>query len=279
MGKKGDLSKEDIEKRKAARQERLKNREKQAKVREEAIVNTVYGGKAENLKKKGKNINNPKDLEEAIDRNNKRRMKKGEKIKFKELSKKGKVLRILKWAVIAGVLMTVLAVGAVAVFVNNILNDKKYQIQAEDLLIKNLSSEVYDRNGKLIATISENEKRKKVDLSEMSKHLPNAYVAIEDERFYKHFGMDTKRTVGAVLNFVTKKGNSSYGGSTITQQLVKNLTDEKDRTWQRKVKEISKAIQVEKYLTKEQILELYLNLIYVGGPSIHGVGLRSRLLF
>lgn len=279
MGKKGDLSKEDIEKRKAARQERLKNREKQAKVREEAIVNTVYGGKAENLKKKGKNINNPKDLEEAIDRNNKRRMKKGEKIKFKELSKKGKVLRILKWAVIAGVLMTVLAVGAIAVFVNNILNDKKYQIQAEDLLIKNLSSEVYDRNGKLIATISENEKRKKVDLSEMSKHLPNAYVAIEDERFYKHFGMDTKRTVGAVLNFVTKKGNSSYGGSTITQQLVKNLTDEKDRTWQRKVKEISKAIQVEKYLTKEQILELYLNLIYVGGPSIHGVGLRSRLLF
>ncbi len=96
--------------------------------------------------------------------------------------------------------------------------------------------------------MSGDEKRKIVKLEDMSEYLPKAYVAIEDERFYKHHGVDFKRTTGAIINTVLK-GNSSYGGSTITQQLVKNITEDNDTKGlagiARKIKEWAKAYQVE----------------------------------
>ena len=73
-------------------------------------------------------------------------------------------------------------------------------------------------------------------------------------------------------------GNSSFGGSTITQQLVKNLTDEDDRTWQRKVKEMARAYYLEQDLSKSQVLELYLNLIFLGGRA-YGVEVASNYYF
>lgn len=116
----------------------------------------------------------------------------------------------------------------------------------------------------------------------MNKYLPKAFVAIEDERFYEHHGVDLKRTTAATVNYIFKGGSSSFGGSTITQQLVKNLTQDKDRSGiagiLRKVKEMSKAYQVEQMLTKEQILELYLNLIGLGGQA-YGVETASQLYF
>lgn len=77
-------------------------------------------------------------------------------------------------------------------------------------------------NGAVIANLSGDEKRKTITLADMSSYLPKAYVAIEDERFYKHHGVDFKRTAGAIVNKLF--GSGSYGGSTITQQLVKNIT-------------------------------------------------------
>lgn len=113
----------------------------------------------------------------------------------------------------------------------------------------------------------------------MSKYIPDAYISMEDERFYSHTGFDLQRTASAMFTYITRRGKSSYGASTITQQLIKNITKDDERDWKRKVREITRAINVEKKLSKSQILELYLNLIYMGGQNIHGIALRKWLLF
>ena len=117
----------------------------------------------------------------------------------------------------------------------------------------------------------------------MAEYLPVAFVSIEDERFYDHMGIDVKRTLAATVKYAFSKvgiGSSNYGGSTITQQTVKNITKEKDRTWQRKVKEMARAYYIEKELSKDQILELYLNLIFMGGnTNIYGVEVASNYYF
>ena len=135
----------------------------------------------------------------------------------------------------------------------------------------------------VVANLSGDEKRKIITIEEMSKYLPKAYVAIEDERFEKHHGVDWKRTAGAIFNTIFK-GNSSYGGSTITQQLVKNLTKDDESSGlagiYRKIREWAKAYQVERMISKEQILELYLNILYVGGEgNLHGVELGAEYYF
>lgn len=122
-------------------------------------------------------------------------------------------------------------------------------------------------------------------MSEMSEYLPKAFVAIEDERFYKHSGVDVKRTAAATVTYVFNGGNSSFGGSTITQQLVKNITNEKETSGsagiERKIKEMSRAYQIEKMISKDQILELYLNLIPLGasGKDLCGVEIASNYYF
>ncbi len=94
----------------------------------------------------------------------------------------------------------------------------------------------------------------------ISDNIKNAFIAIEDHRFYEHCGIDPKRLLGAVLNFF---GGKSYGGSTITQQLIKNLTGENQVTVKRKLTEIMRALELEKSTSKEDILEMYLNNIYL----------------
>ena len=157
------------------------------------------------------------------------------------------------------------------------------KIDEESLVVGYENSTVYDADGNLLATLSGGTKRKSISLSQMSEYLPKAYVAIEDERFYEHAGIDIKRTAYATVTYLLNGGNSSFGGSTITQQVIKNITQEKENTAiagvMRKIKEISKAIQVEHYLSKDQILELYLNLIFVGGDDVNGVELGSIYYF
>jgi penicillin-binding protein 1A len=92
-------------------------------------------------------------------------------------------------------------------------------------------------------------------------------------------GVDLKRTAAATFTYITHGGSSSFGGSTITQQVVKNITNDKEDTALRKVKEMVKALQVEHYLSKDQILELYLNLIFVGGKNVNGVSLGAVYYF
>ncbi|MBR3697253.1 MAG: transglycosylase domain-containing protein [Clostridia bacterium] len=127
---------------------------------------------------------------------------------------------------------------------------------------------------------SKNSKKhiEKISLNDLPPNLVNAYIAIEDERYYKHFGIDIKRTSAAIGSYIIHFGHASFGGSTITQQLVKNLTGENSNTISRKVKEWIKAIQLETFLSKEEILETYFNIIYTG-PNIYGVSEASKYYF
>ena len=114
------------------------------------------------------------------------------------------------------------------------------------------------------------------DLDEIPKDLQNAFIAIEDKRFYEHKGVDWKRTANGVINWIVGKEG---GGSTITQQLIKNLTDDKDYSVKRKLNEIFRALQLEKDLgDKDRILEMYLNLIYLG-QGAYGVNTAATTYF
>jgi len=120
------------------------------------------------------------------------------------------------------------------------------------------------------------ENRMWVSYDEMPEDLINAFVSIEDKRFFTHEGIDLRRTTGAVLGFMT--GNNSYGGSTITQQLIKNVTGEDDVTIQRKIQEILRALNLEEKRSKEEILEMYLNTIYLA-KGCYGVSAASYEYF
>ena len=129
----------------------------------------------------------------------------------------------------------------------------------------------------LYETIKGEENRIWVDGEQIPEDLKNAVVAIEDERFYKHSGVDWKRTFGAVYNWLI--GDDQYGGSTITQQLIKNATDEKDYSIKRKINEIFRALALEKEIgDKDRILEMYLNTIYLG-YNCYGVKTAATTYF
>ncbi len=125
-------------------------------------------------------------------------------------------------------------------------------------------------------TLFASQNREWVRYSEMPEDLINAFVAIEDHRFFDHSGVDIKRTAGAIFGYIT--GRSSYGGSTITQQLIKNITGEDDYSVKRKMREIIRAFKLDHKLSKEEILELYLNTIYLSEKS-YGVGSAAETYF
>ena len=210
---------------------------------------------------------------------------KSEVKKKKKNGKKGmnpKIKIALKVAVVIFLLLCVIGAGIVAGIFFGLFGDD-FEISKEELEIAASNSVIVDANGEVIANLSGDEKRKIVTLGEMADYLPKAYVAIEDERFYSHHGVDWKRTAGAIFNTVFK-GSSSYGGSTITQQLVKNITKDDESSGlagiYRKIREWAKAYQVERMIAKGQILELYLNILYVGGEgNLHGVELGAEYYF
>ncbi|MBQ8545872.1 MAG: PBP1A family penicillin-binding protein [Clostridia bacterium] len=115
-------------------------------------------------------------------------------------------------------------------------------------------------------------------LYDMPKNLSNAFIAVEDKRFYEHKGIDVLRTGKAVLNYIFGKNKSSFGGSTITQQLIKNLTGENQITVRRKIEEILRAVNLETKLSKNEILELYLNVVYLS-QNCYGVGTGAEVYF
>ena len=127
------------------------------------------------------------------------------------------------------------------------------------------TSYLYDANGEELMSISAIEYRDWVDLEDIPEMLRNAFISVEDVRFYKHSGVDFKRLFSAALEIL---GNSnSSGGSTITQQLIKNKVLGTERTYKRKVQEAFLALQCEKVMEKDDILEAYLNDIYLGGSN------------
>lgn len=118
--------------------------------------------------------------------------------------------------------------------------------------------------------------RQWVSLDQIPKHMQEAAIAIEDKRFRSHQGVDWFRTMSAVKNLFT--GGSQFGGSTITQQLVKNLTQDDDVSMKRKLQEIYRAVELDRKYSKDQILEYYLNTIYLG-QNCNGVQAAAKTYF
>ena len=205
-------------------------------------------------------------------------------VKGKKSNNKGKInskfKMFLKILLVIFLLLCVIGAGIVAAMFFGLFGDE-FEITKEELTAGSSNTIVVDLKGNEIASLNAKEKRRTISLSEMPEYLPKAYIAIEDKRYYSHSGVDIKRTAGAILGVVT--GNDNGGGSTITQQLVKNITNEKARSGiagiTRKIKEWTKAVQIERMISKDQILELYLNIIFVGGPELHGVELGSIYYF
>ena len=203
--------------------------------------------------------------------------------KDKKGKKKSKHPKLKKVLIIIFIIFILLCLIGVGIFAGVFFSDK-LKLTKEDLIIGHNNSIVYDNDGNQIFDLSSGDvNRKIITYSEMGPYLPNAYVAIEDKRFYEHSGIDISRTLSATIQYVLRGGHSSYGGSTITQQLAKNLMNDQDDTGlagvTRKIREMSRAYQIEKMLSKQQILEQYLNIIYVGGTTICGVENGAKYYF
>lgn len=145
-------------------------------------------------------------------------------------------------------------------------------------MFNNTPSTVFDSNKNEIAQIGTERNRENVNFSDIPDQLVNAYVSIEDQRFYKHNGIDIRRTGAAILSYIVKFGSTSFGGSTITQQLVKNLTGDDANSIFRKVKEWFYAWVLDSTFSKDEILEAYLNIIYTG-PNIYGIQEAAHYYF
>jgi 1A family penicillin-binding protein len=129
-----------------------------------------------------------------------------------------------------------------------------------------VSSQIFDRDGKLLYEIYADENRVPIKLEELPDHVSQATIAIEDKKFYKHFGLDVQGILRALRNNLQTE--SLEGGSTITQQLVKNALLSPEKTISRKAKEAVLAILTEIIYPKDKILEMYLNYISYGGTSV-----------
>ena len=215
--------------------------------------------------------------------------KKAGKVKEEGKNKKGKKKKhskLKKAILIFFILIFLLCLIGVGIVAGIVFSDK-WALTREDL-IANENTEVLDKDGKQIALLDASEgdgNRKIVTFDKMGKYTANAYVAIEDKRFYEHSGVDILRTAKATISYILHRaeGSSAGGGSTITQQLVKNLMKDDEDSGkegiERKIREISRAYQLEKILKKQEILEKYLNVIYVGGNNLRGVEYGAEYYF
>ena len=146
----------------------------------------------------------------------------------------------------------------------------------DEQLQPDAASEFYDSKGSLIYTTLSEERRIPININYIPDHTQKAFIAIEDNRFYDHLGVDFRGTARAVVS--TLSGREVQGGSTITQQLAKNAFLTQERTITRKIKEAFLARELEKRYTKDEILEMYLNHIYFG-QGAYGVESAARYYF
>ena len=162
------------------------------------------------------------------------------------------------------VLFVVGALGVFAIIVKYRLELPNIQSMVEDYKPQ-MATTIYDKNNNVVDVL-EVDSRDAVKLEDVSPYVKEAFMAIEDKKFYSHHGLHFKGIIRAVLtNFL--KGKATQGGSSITQQLAKNAFLTPERTFSRKVKEAILTYQIERTYTKDEILERYLNEIYFGSGS------------
>ncbi|OGH11428.1 MAG: hypothetical protein A3B38_01200 [Candidatus Levybacteria bacterium RIFCSPLOWO2_01_FULL_36_13] len=190
---------------------------------------------------------------------------------FRNTSKMTLASRLSKYAFFATIGFVVLMMALFVWYGRNLpAPGKLIEVQA------NQSSGIYDRNGELLYSVYQNQNRIYVKLNDIPKYLQQGTIAIEDKDFYTNKGFSITGYLRAVRNLVLLQGLS--GGSTLTQQLVKNALLTSERTIPRKIKELMLSIQVDRKYSKDQILEMYLNDVPYGGTAI-GVQIASLIYF
>ncbi|MCD7797603.1 MAG: transglycosylase domain-containing protein [Clostridiales bacterium] len=209
--------------------------------------------------KKNKKMQRGRNIEKELAAKDKKKMKKkaAKSSASKARSTIGKVLlgAIMVVSVVGIVCFSVIAIYGYSV----VYGDPVFDL-TEETLSQNQTSFIYGYDGDDIIEITRlhgEENRIWVNIEDMSKYLPEAFIAIEDKRFYEHSGVDWYRTIAVFIK------QNNQGGSTITQQLIKNLTDDNKVTYIRKFNEILRALNLERNYSKEEILEAYLNTIYL----------------
>ncbi|MGC6247616.1 penicillin-binding protein 1A [Bisgaard Taxon 45] len=183
-----------------------------------------------------------------------------------------RIAKLILSSLLTLIVLGCLALGAIYVYLKADLPD------VESLKTVELQQpmQIYTADGKLIGEVGE-QRRIPVPLDKIPKQLINAVLATEDNRFYEHHGLDPIGIARAITVAVTKKG-ASQGASTITQQLARNFFLTPEKSLERKAKEAVLAIDIENTLTKNEILELYLNKIYLGYRS-YGVAAAAKTYF
>ncbi|WMM23442.1 PBP1A family penicillin-binding protein [Tissierella sp. MB52-C2] len=195
----------------------------------------------------------------------------------KKPSTKKTIFKSLKIFLIVILTLSVVAGGAVVGVVLSILKDAPDIDPTKINASLDLTSTIYDSSGNLIEKIQAPEFRTIVKINQMPEYLKDAFISIEDERFIKHIGVDPKGIISAVMDNL-KAGSTVRGASTITQQLARNVYLTLEKSWDRKIKEAYLALQIEKVLTKDQILEAYLNRVNLG-QGAYGVQEASQTYF
>ncbi|MBC7333259.1 MAG: PBP1A family penicillin-binding protein [Actinobacteria bacterium] len=191
----------------------------------------------------------------------------------KSISKKGGFIRFLIVTVVT-VIMFIIVSGAIVVLFYLLTLPSLEELTPSPIA---QTSKVYAIDGSLIAEFHAEENREIVPFEKMSPYIKDAIIAVEDKRFYEHQGVDYKRIIGALIADI-RAGELVQGGSTITQQYVKNVYFSPEKTLRRKINEALIAIQLERHYTKDKILEMYLNTIYFGGGA-YGIEKASQLYF
>lgn len=164
-------------------------------------------------------------------------------------------------------LLALAAGGLTGILGSYYLNNSRYSIEVSALATYRPPqvTTIYADDGETVLAEFAIEKRIPIKESEIPQNVEDALIAIEDYRYYNHIGIDPYRLVGAVVKNITT--GSKEGASTITQQLAKNLFLYKDQTYTRKVNEWMVALQIERFYTKRQILEMYMNYVFLGAGS------------
>lgn len=202
--------------------------------------------------------------------------KKKKRRKKKKISPIRKTFTVIGTVILSLILILVITCSIIAAALTVYVMQFR-QSSAVDLDLNNLDLAYttfiygYDKDEELVelANISRAADRIPVSLDRIPQHVRDAFVYTEDERFYEHAGVDWKRTFGAFVNEILNEAlyHGRQGGSTITQQLVKNITGDDDSGWDRKMREIFRASDLETYYSKDDILCAYLNAIGFGGST------------
>ncbi|HAR62999.1 MAG: penicillin-binding protein [Candidatus Margulisiibacteriota bacterium] len=188
-----------------------------------------------------------------------------------------KIQKILQKIVLALFVLVFLVAVAISVYAYKIYQDLPDIDSKMNVYIPNEATQIISKDGVVLAKLHREENRTLVPLSKISDNIKKAIVAVEDKRFYKHHGVDWIGIFRAIAIDI-KDRSPSQGASTLTQQLVKNVFLYKEKSIKRKIAEVMLSTKIERYHSKEEILEMYLNEVY-WGHNAYGIESASQLYY